>query len=223
MRLLDCKSEECRALLPSPPPVFDHLCAECKDHFTQVRRLLDSVGVGCTLNSRLVRGLDYYTKTTFEYNMAGIGAQDALGGGGRYDGLVEECGGGPTPGVGVACGIERCVLAMKASASDDRYAQKLDVYIVALGERAREKAFSVAFELRGAGISADYDILGRGLKAQMRYADKLRARYVAIIGDDELDAGVATLKNMTGGEQERVGFDSLRDRLFQIMAPGRVC
>ena len=204
LRLLDCKSEECRAALPEPPTIFAQLCPECSAHFDALRRLLDKLGVGYVINPRLVRGLDYYTKTTFEYNVGGIGSQDAIGGGGRYDGLVEECGGPPTPGVGVACGMERCVLAAEASASDRDHQARLDVFIVSLGDAARERAFELAYDMRRVGLAADFDMVGRGLKAQMRYADKMRARFVAIIGDDELTTGEAAVKDMSTGEQTRV-------------------
>jgi len=204
LRLLDCKSEECRAALPEPPTIFGQLCPECSAHFDGLRRFLDKLGVGYVINPRLVRGLDYYTKTTFEYNVGGIGSQDAIGGGGRYDGLVEECGGPPTPGVGVACGMERCVLAAQANAADQEYQAGLDVFIVSLGDAAREKAFEMAHSMRRAGLAVDFDMIGRGLKAQMRYADKMRARFVAIIGDDELAAGEATVKDMSTGEQKRI-------------------
>ncbi len=204
LRLLDCKSEECRAALPEPPTIFGQLCPECSAHFDGLRRFLDKLGVGYVINPRLVRGLDYYTKTTFEYNVGGIGSQDARGGGGRYDGLVEECGGPPTPGVGVACGMERCVLAAEASASDRDHQARLDVFIVSLGDAARERAFELAYDMRRVGLAADFDMVGRGLKAQMRYADKMRARFVAIIGDDELTTGEAAVKDRSTGEQTRV-------------------
>ena len=168
------------------------------------RRLLDKLEVGYVINPRLVRGLDYYTKTTFEYNVGGIGSQDAIGGGGRYDGLVEECGGPPTPGVGVACGMERCVLAAQASGSGRERQAGLDVFIASMGDAAREKAFELVHSMRGAGLAADFDMIGRGLKAQMRYADKMGARFVAIIGDDELAAEEATVKDMSTGEQTRI-------------------
>lgn len=213
LRLLDCKSPECRALVPDPPPIFDHLCQECRAHFTELRRLLDKLGVDYVINPRLVRGLDYYTRTTFEYNVGGIGSQDAIGGGGRYDGLVEECGGPHTPAVGVACGLERCVLAMKSNPDDQRYQRRTDVYFVSLGDAARERSFELAFEMRSAGLSADFDMVGRGLKAQMRYADKLRARYVAIVGDEELSKGVVALKNMDSGEQQQVPMKELASKI----------
>ena len=204
LRLLDCKSEECRAALPEPPTIFGQLCPECSAHFDGLRRFLDKLGVGYVINPRLVRGLDYYTKTTFEYNVGGIGSQDAIGGGGRYDGLVEECGGPPTPGVGVACGMERCVLAAQAHTAGQEHQTGLDVFIVSLGEAARERAFELAHSMRRAGLAVDFDMIGRGLKAQMRYADKMRARFVAIVGDDELAAGEATVKDMSTGEQTRI-------------------
>ena len=204
LRLLDCKSAECRAALPEPPTIFGQLCPECGAHFDGLRRLLDKLGVGYVINPRLVRGLDYYTKTTFEYNVGGIGSQDAIGGGGRYDGLVEECGGPPTPGVGVACGMERCVLAAQANAADQQYQAGMDLFIVSLGDSARERAFELAYDMRRAELAADFDMIGRGLKAQMRYADKMKARFVAILGDDELATGEVTVRDMSTGTQTRI-------------------
>ncbi|OPZ64345.1 MAG: Histidine--tRNA ligase [Firmicutes bacterium ADurb.Bin506] len=214
LRLLDCKSEQCRASVPEPPPIFGYLCPECASHFAELRLLLDGLGIEYVINSRLVRGLDYYTRTTFEYNVGGIGSQDAIGGGGRYDGLVEQFGGQSVPGVGVACGMERCVLAMKAEADDSRFARGITVYLVSLGDAARAKAFELAFDLRAHGISADFDMIGRGLKAQMRYADKLSARYVAIIGDDELERGAVALKDMASGSQQDVPIAQLATQLL---------
>ncbi|MCR4426787.1 MAG: histidine--tRNA ligase [Firmicutes bacterium] len=204
LRLLDCKSPECRAAMPEPPTIFGLLCPECSAHFDALRRHLDALGITCAINPRLVRGLDYYTRTTFEYTAGGLGSQDALGGGGRYDGLVEECGGDPTPGVGVACGLERCVLAMRAQQAGVSGEAGIDVFIVSLGDAARDRAFEVAFSLRKAGVSADFDMVGRGLRAQLRYADKLGARFVAIIGDEEIARGMVTMKNMATGEQAAI-------------------
>ena len=204
LRVLDDKRPEIREMTADAPVMLDHLSPESRTHFDTVLAHLDALGVPYVINPRMVRGLDYYTKTTFEYNVGGIGSQDAIGGGGRYDGLVEECGGPPTPGVGVACGMERCVLAAQANAADQEYQAGLDVFIVSLGDAAREKAFEMAHSMRRAGLAVDFDMIGRGLKAQMRYADKMRARFVAIIGDDELAAGEATVKDMSTGEQKRI-------------------
>lgn len=215
LRLLDCKSEACRRALPEPPMILDILCPECREHFDEVRRLLDGLSVEYAINPRLVRGLDYYTRTTFEYNVGGIGSQDAIGGGGRYDGLVEEVGGPPTPAVGVACGLERCVLAMRAMAGEEAYDTPLDIYFVALGEAAREKTFKLAFDMRSRGISADFDMLDRGMKAQMRYAGKAGARVVAIIGDDELAVDSVMLKTMATGDQELVRQSELAERILE--------
>jgi histidyl-tRNA synthetase len=220
LRLLDCKSEECRRALPEPPMVLDILCPECRSHFDEVRRLLDKLNVEYVINPRLVRGLDYYTRTTFEYNVGGIGSQDAIGGGGRYDGLVEEVGGPPTPAVGVACGLERCVLAMRASAGEKAYDRPIDIYFVSLGEAARERAFELAFNMRSCGISADYDMLDRGLKAQMRFAAKVGARFVAIIGDEELATDMVTLKAMATGDQELVLQAELASKVLEAGKAG---
>ncbi|MDD4792740.1 MAG: histidine--tRNA ligase [Firmicutes bacterium] len=215
LRLLDCKSEACRRALPEPPMILDILCPECRSHFDEVRRLLDGLNVEYAINPRLVRGLDYYTRTTFEYNVGGIGSQDAIGGGGRYDGLVEEVGGPPTPAVGVACGLERCVLAMRAMTGGEEYDAPIDIYFVALGEAAREKAFELAFDMRSCGISADFDMLDRGMKAQMRYAGKAGSRFVAIIGDNELAVESVMLKRMATGDQELVRQSEVAERILE--------
>ncbi len=209
LRLLDCKSPECRAAMPEPPRVEDFLCEECSTHFSQLKSHLDALGVSYMLDPRLVRGLDYYTKTTFEFTCEGLGSQDAIGGGGRYDGLIEEVGGAPTPSVGVACGMERLITVAKAQGGLAEQEDALGAFIAGIGKSGAAKAMEISFALRDSGISSEFDTLGRSLKAQMKYAGKLGAAYVAIIGDDEIAKGVASVKEMATGTQVDVPIDAI--------------
>ena len=211
LRLLDCKVEKCKKIVSDPPKIYEMLCPECEEHLAKLRAHLDKMGVKYVMNSRLVRGLDYYSRTTFEYTFGGIGSQDALGGGGRYDSLVGECGGPDTPAVGMAGGIERCIMAMKAQSScEDLIKRSIDAYFVAFGsDECRYKAFYLAQKLREANISCDFDVMNRSLKAQMRAADKLNARYVVIIGEEELSKGIFTIKNLEDGSQSQCNYDEL--------------
>lgn len=211
LRLLDCKSPECRAAMPNPPSVEDYLCKDCSAHFKSLKSKLDLLGVEYILDPRLVRGLDYYTRTTFEFTAEGLGSQDAIGGGGRYDKLIEEVGGTATPSVGVACGMERLLTVAKAQGGLTFEESKPDAYIAGLGESGLTKSMQLAFSLRDRGFAAEFDTMGRSLKAQMKYADKLGARFVAIIGDDEIVKGSASVKDMSDGSQHEVGFDGLAD------------
>jgi len=205
LRLLDCKVEKCRELMPEPPTIFNMLCPECSEHFKQLRGHLDRLNVNYVINPRLVRGLDYYSRTTFEYTFGGIGSQDALGGGGRYDSLVKECGGPATPAVGFACGLERCILALKSQ--NDKLLDEnegIDIFIAPVGDMCREKAFDIAFQLRTAGFSTEFDVMERSLKANMKNADRLNARFVGILGDDELTKGILLIRDLKTKEQREV-------------------
>ena len=217
LRLLDCKSPECRALVPNPPDVEDFLCDDCLAHFTKLKGFLEALGVEYVKDPRLVRGLDYYTKTTFEFTSEGLGSQDAIGGGGRYDGLVGEVGGAPTPSVGVACGMERLITVAKAQGGLDVGPVKPVAYMAGLGEAGAAKAMELAFKLRETGLAAEFDTVGRSLKAQMKYADKLGARFVAIIGDEEMSEAAAVVKDMAEGSQREVGFNDLVQHIRELM------
>ncbi len=204
LRVLDCKNPGCREATEGAPKSHEHLCTECHDHFSTVRAGLDAVGIRYVLNPRLVRGLDYYSRTVFELIGLDLGAQDALGGGGRYDGLVEQCGGPPTPAVGFAVGMERLLLSLEARdalRSDGRAPQ---VYVAALGDAARSRALEIALAMRQAGLRTELDYEDRSLKAQMRTAQRSGAQYVVILGDDELAAGRAAVRKMATGEQSEV-------------------
>jgi len=213
MRILDCKVEGCKKLSVGAPEITDCLCDECREHFTKVQELLTSAGVAFKLDPRLVRGLDYYTKTAFEVQYAPLGAQSAVAGGGRYDGLIEEIGGNPTPAVGFAVGLERVLLALEKQALLPESQDSLDVFVVALGDEAQPAAFRLLAELRNAGLSAGMDFAGRSMKAQMKQANKANARFVAILGEDEVKESAVMLKNMQTSEQHKIAIDEIIKKL----------
>ncbi|WIW71784.1 histidine--tRNA ligase [Anaerosinus gibii] len=204
MRILDCKNEKCTTLSQGAPEMADCLCEDCHDHFDQLKELLRAVDIEFILNPRLVRGLDYYTKTAFEIQYSPLGAQSAVCGGGRYDGLIEECGGSSTPGIGFAIGIERVMLALEKQGLMPNEDASLDALVVPLGLKAQAAAFKVLYNLRLAGYRADMDFAGRSLKAQMKQANKLGAKYAIIIGEDEVRENSVMLKNMFTSEQTKI-------------------
>ena len=200
MRLLDCKSPEDKALAEKAPVVLDYLCEECSEHFESVKKYLDSMGIAYRINPQIVRGLDYYTKTVFEFVADSIGAQGTVCGGGRYDGLIEEFGGAKTPSLGFGMGLERLQLVMEAQGCEFPAPEKPDLFIVAIGEKAKLKAVEIAKDMRDEGFSVLYDLNERSLRAQMKYADKMNASFNVVIGDNEVENKAATLKNMQNGE-----------------------
>lgn len=204
LRLLDCKNEHCHALAEDAPRITDCLCDECRTHFAEVQSYLTAAGIPFELDANLVRGLDYYTKTAFEVKYTPLGAQSAVAGGGRYDGLVEEVGGPPTPGIGFAVGLERVLLALEKQGLLPENQEAVDVFVVALGEEARIPAFKLLYELRAAKLSAAMDFAGRSMKAQMKQANKKNARFVAILGEDEVKEASALLKDMKTSEQKKL-------------------
>ena len=204
LRLLDCKNEHCHALAEGAPRITDCLCDECRVHFTEVQSYLTAAGIPFELDANLVRGLDYYTKTAFELKYTPLGAQSAVAGGGRYDGLVEEVGGPPTPGIGFAVGLERVLLALEKQELLPEEPEAVDVFVVALGEAAQIPAFKLLHELRAAKLSAAMDFAGRSMKAQMKQANKKNARFVAILGEDEVKEASALLKDMKTSEQKKL-------------------
>lgn len=213
MRILDCKQETCTQLSQGAPQVVDCLCSECDTHFNQLKVLLTAANIEFKLNPRLVRGLDYYTKTAFEIQYAPLGSQSAVCGGGRYDGLIAECGGQPTPGIGFAIGMERVLLALEKQQLLPEVINKLDVFVISMGERAQAAAFKILCDLRKNGYTADMDFMDRSLKAQMKLANKFSAKYAIIIGDEEVATGQAVLKNMGTGEQQQINVDVLLNKL----------
>ena len=207
LRTFDSKEEATRAVMARAPVITDHLCASCAEHFGAVRALLDSVGVGFDLEPALVRGLDYYTRTAFEWVAPGLGSQDAVGGGGRYDGLSESLGGPPLPGIGIAPGLDRIVLARGGG----NEVPVPSAYLISVGRDAQREAFKLATTLRAKGIAAEMDLLGRGLKGQMKDASRTGARWAVILGDDEVRDGTATVKDLDRGEQETVPIERVEE------------
>ena len=208
-RMLDCKEDNCKKIALSAPRITDCLCEECSAHFKNVKNLLDGQGLQYTVNPFIVRGLDYYTRTVFEFVSDEIGAQGTVCGGGRYDGLIEQLGGSSLPAIGFAAGIERLLIVMENTGAHFPEADKPLIYIAGMDEETRSKAFSVAAELRQKGIIAEIDHMSRSVKAQLKYADKLGAKYVAVIGGDELANGGVNLKNMSDGTQCAVKFGDI--------------
>ncbi|WP_055105143.1 histidine--tRNA ligase [Paenibacillus ihumii] len=211
MRVLDCKVDQEK--FAAAPSILDSLDEECTTHFAKVQELLTAMGIEFTINHRLVRGLDYYTHTAFEYKAQGIGAIDTIGGGGRYNGLVSDIGGPDQPGIGFGIGLERIALILEKQGIGISAEKRLDVYLVALGEAADKEISTQLFKLRQAGFSAERDYLGRKMKAQMKSADRMKARYTAILGDDELERGEIALKSMETGEQRTVKLAELANEL----------
>lgn len=215
LRILDCKEEGCKALIAGIPLILDNLCDECKDHFDQVKAFLDAKGIDYQINPLIVRGLDYYTKTVFEIISDSLGAQSTVCGGGRYDGLVEECGGPKTPGIGFAIGLERLMMILEAQKAIDIIEEPMDIYIATIGDMARLKASDLISVLRKKGISADMDHVGRSIKAQFKYAGKQGYKFVCTIGENELTTGDLRIKNMKEGKEDSIRIESLLDYLIK--------
>jgi histidyl-tRNA synthetase len=217
LRVLDCKQPQCQPIIAGAPHMTDHLCAECADHFAVLQSYLDDLGRPYMLNHRLVRGLDYYTKTVFEVWAEGIGAQNAVCGGGRYDGLIELLGGPPTPGVGFASGIERIILTLKQQDIEPPPLPAPQVYLAYRGEAAKRAAIRLLYQLREADVGAVMGFGDRSLKAQMRLAGRQGMAYVLVLGEDELATGQVTVRDMNQGQQERISQNGivtwLQDRL----------
>jgi len=210
LRLFDCKNESCQLILEEHAPrITEHLCEDCATHFRSVLSQLDALDIPYTVDHTLVRGLDYYTRTTFEITSDLLGAQDALCGGGRYDLLVEQLGGPPTPAVGFAAGIERLLLALEALDAFPDFTDRLDLFIVTIGDEVRSRAFRILRDLRNRGVSCDTDLLRRSVKAQFREANRQNATYTMVLGENELQAREATIKEMESGEETAVPFEGL--------------
>ena len=209
MRLLDCKSPICKEISKDAPAILDYICDDCSAHFESVKKYLDAMNIEYIVNPRIVRGLDYYTRTVFEFVSTDIGAQGTVCGGGRYDGLMKQLDGPALPGIGFGMGLTRVILAMKESGCADVEENKPLLYIAPLGNGAVAKALSIVAKLRDKGIYAECDICSRSLKAQMKYADKIGAEYTLIIGDSELESGKAQLKNMKKSEQREIEIDNI--------------
>lgn len=216
MRILDCKSPVCSEIAKDAPVVLDYLCDECREHFEKVKSYLNAQNIAFKVNPRIVRGLDYYTKTVFEFISESIGAQGTVCGGGRYDGLIEELGGQKTPSLGFGLGIERLMLLMEAQGCEFPKESMPDLFIAALGEKAQLKAVEIANDMREEGFTCLYDVNGRGLRAQMKYANKLGAKYTIVLGDDEVESGIAKLKNMESGEETEIALQTFVSGFYSI-------
>lgn len=204
LRILDCKEDKCREMTSGWPALADSLCEECHGHFKAVLSAMEELEESYVVDTRLVRGLDYYSKTAFEIVSPALGAQSSVCGGGRYDNLMEKLGGPPTPGIGFAAGIERCILAMEAAGAFKGTKGVLDVFVATAGLVGQEAALRIVMDLRKAGLAVDKDYMERSLKAQFKYADKKGARLIVILGEAELKAGTVTVRDMAAGSQEAV-------------------
>ena len=218
MRILDCKSPICQDIAKDAPVILDFLCEECSDHFEKLKSYLEVMKIDYKINPKIVRGLDYYTKTVFEFITTDIGAQGTVCGGGRYDGLIEQLGGNPTPALGFAMGLERLIMTMESKGVEFLKPASCDIYIGAMGDKAQVKAVQLTNHLRANGFNAECDTMGRGVKAQMKYANKINAKYSLIIGDNELENGKANLKNMASGEQIEIALDDTFDEKFTYIS-----
>jgi histidyl-tRNA synthetase len=218
LRILDCKNAKCQELSQGAPTTLDCLCPECGEHFGKVKSYLDLAEIKYVIDERLVRGLDYYTKTAFEIIVKEIGAQSAICGGGRYDGLIESLGGEPTPGVGFALGMERIFPTLETQGINISIEKPLDVFVATLGDEADKIGFQILMKLRQEGVNSEKDFLGRSLKAQMKHAGRFNARIALIIGETELSRGVAVLRWMDTSEQSEVSLNNVvkavKEKLF---------
>lgn len=218
MRLLDCKSEICHSFAEKAPSILDYLCEDCKTHFETVKKALDEMNISYAVNPRIVRGLDYYTNTVFEFICDGCGTQGTICGGGRYNGLAEEIGGKPYSGLGFAMGMDRLIMVMDSQNAEYLPAKQCDIFIASTDEISGIYASRLARQLRGYGFWAECDISGRSLKAQLKYADKLGARFSMVIGENEIASKTACLKNMSTGEKFNVSADeSFAERVNSIL------
>ena len=201
MRIIDCKSPICSKIAEGAPVILDFLCEECDTHFNELQENLKAMKIDYSINPKIVRGLDYYTKTVFEFITTDIGAQGTVCGGGRYDGLIETLGGAPTPALGFGMGLERLILTMESQGVEFEEPAGCELYIAPMGDNAARYATGMIAKLRDLGIFAEYDLIGRSLKAQMKYADKIGAKFVMVLGDNEIEQGQVNIKNMETGEQ----------------------
>ena len=215
LRILDCKEERCKAINANAPKVIDYLCDDCRNHHETVKNILTSLGISFKVNPNIVRGLDYYTKTVFEFVSTSIGAQGTVCGGGRYNNLVKEVGGKPTPAVGFGMGIERLIMVLEALGLSLGENEVPSVYLAPLSKNEMMDTYRLVAELRAKGVSVDTDIMGRSLKAQMKYAGKRGYKYVVVLGESELANGLAKIKIMATGEEVAVQINNLADEILR--------
>ncbi len=209
LRVLDCKNDKCKEITKDAPKILDYICDDCKAHFEKVQELLTVAGVEFKVDPNIVRGLDYYNKTVFEFVSDNIGAQGTVCGGGRYDGLIAQLGGNDVAGIGFAVGIERILMLLENTGVKIENPNQVEYYIAPMGEEESRKAFEIVCKLRAKGITADFDHMGRSIKAQFKYADKIGAKKVVVIGSNELINNSVKVKDMTTGQEQMVSFDEL--------------
>lgn len=212
LRILDCKVDTCKELVKSAPMITDYLCDDCKAHFEKLMTLLDVAGLEYNVNPLIVRGLDYYTKTVFEFITTDLGSQGTVCGGGRYDNLIKQLGGGDVAGAGFGMGLERILMLMEAKGIEIKEPAPCKLFVATLGDEAYKKAFQIVSALRQKGVHADLDHMDRSIKAQFKYSDKIKAEYVATIGESELNEGFVTLKKMSDGSTEKIAINDLLTR-----------
>ncbi len=217
MRILDCKSPVCKEIAEGAPAIIDYICEDCSKHFESVKKYLDKMNIEYSVNPRIVRGLDYYTRTVFEFVSTDIGAQGTVCGGGRYDGLIEELGGPHVPSLGFGLGTGRLLMLLEAQGIELPKPSGCDIYIAPMGENASYEAAAIVADLRAGGISAQTDVVGRSLKAQMKFADKIGAKYTMVLGDDEIASGKAKIKNMDSGEATEVELADLAENFMEFL------
>ncbi len=216
LRVLDCKVESCQRITKDAPLITDYLCDDCKNHFEELQKYLDVMGYNYIIDPRIVRGLDYYTKTAFEIISKDIGAQGTVCGGGRYDGLIEECGGPSMPGVGFGMGLERLLLTLEQKGIEISKPKDVDLFIAYVGEEAKLFTFALANKLRFNGLKVERDNMDRSLKAQMKYANKLNAKFAIVIGEEEMKENKVKLKDMRDGSEVEISIDEIEQRIKNI-------
>ena len=217
LRVLDCKNESCSSIITDAPKIIDYLCDDCQEHFESVKDYLDILDIDYIVDPTLVRGLDYYTNTAFEIKYSGLGAQDTVFGGGRYNGLAEEIGGRSVPGIGFAIGIERLLLTLEEEGIELPIDKSIDLYITTIGEEAKKKSFELLDKLRDTELKAEIDYLDRSVGSQMKAADRMNADYTIIIGGNELNSGQATVRNMESGDETEINLDNLIKEMQELV------
>ncbi|MDO5708432.1 MAG: histidine--tRNA ligase [Andreesenia angusta] len=215
MRIIDCKNEDCQRQIEGLPMMIDNLCDECEENFKSVKENLDILGIDYIVDPRIVRGLDYYSKTAFEFISRDIGSQATVSGGGRYNGLVESLGGKSTPAVGFGMGIERLIMTLENSNIIIPNENTIDIFIATMGEDSKKLAFKLVNDLRKEGIACEKDYLNRSLRAQFKYANKINTKFVGTIGDDEVSTGTIQIKNMETGEEKSINIDDLKKTILE--------
>src|SRR6056297_1002969 len=217
LRVLDCKNDRCQKVIDGAPKIIDYLCDECEVHFDNLKENLHNINIDFIIDPGLVRGLDYYTKTAFEVKYEGLGAQDTIFGGGRYDRLAEEIGKRDVPGIGFALGVERLLLTLKKQGIEIPIDKSVDIYLTTIGDKAKKACFELLDEFRKNNIKAEIDYLGRSVGGQMKSADRMNATYTVIIGENELNSRKATVRNMKNGEQQEIKLDTLVESIEKMI------